>query len=298
LPRVSHAEILERLVERGGAIVVLGGIDSGKTTFALDIAETARARGLATAYIDADVGQSTVGPPTCVGLKFCSGLEKVEPQTVAQGDALAFVGSTSPSGHLLPLIVGTERLVVHARQEGCEVIVVDTSGLVTGTYAEVLKYHKLQLVRPDSVVAFERGGELEPLLGIVRRFFPAEITALKVHPSVVERSVEERAAHREQSFRSYFGGPLQRWRVKTSVFMPSLAPGTDLAPLDGLVVGLEDGKGRCLGIGLLEYDRSEDALRMVSPVSEGAKGLILGSIRVTPEGKPLGRFDPRDLSRA
>src|SRR5215467_9766814 len=99
---VSHIEIVEGLITRG-CIVLLGGIDSGKTTFGLSLAEAARQRGMRVAYVDADIDNSTVGPPGCVGLKFCEGLEHVDGQSIARADALAFVGSITPQGHSFSL---------------------------------------------------------------------------------------------------------------------------------------------------------------------------------------------------
>jgi polynucleotide 5'-kinase involved in rRNA processing len=293
--RVTQTELIDRLVASRGTIALLGGLDTGKTSFGLGLAEAARARGISVAYVDADIGQSTIGPPTCVGLKFCTVLEKVDAGTVAKADELGFVGSHSPEGHLLPLVSSTARLVHRAREAGCEIVVVDTSAMVSGVYAEILKYHKLDLVRPSSVVGLQRGQELDPILGVVSRFLPAQITVLRVESSVMERSAEERLASRERSLAAHFTPPLFRWRVKRTVFMPSLPPDTDLKRLDGLVVGLEDGKGRCRGIGLLEYDGKEKLLRMVSSVQEGARGLRLGSMRITPEGKTLGRVTVREL---
>lgn len=280
--------MLESLIARRGTIVMLGGIDTGKTSFGLALGEAARTAGLRAAYVDADIGQSTVGPPTCVGLKFLSDLSEVTLETVANADELAFVGSMSPSGNLLSLVSATARVVADARRAGSELIIVDTTGLISGVQAEILKYHKLQLVRPDTVLGFQRGEELEPLLGVVSRFLSADVTALRVHSGVHERSAEERLSYRERKFASYFSDPLQRWRVKTTVFMPTIPFDLDPQRLDGLLVGLEDGKGMCLGMGILEYDASEGILRMVSPVSEGATGLLLGTIRITTEGKLLG----------
>lgn len=295
LPRVSQTEMVDRLIAHGGTVVLLGGVDTGKTSFGLTVAEEARARGVATAYIDADVGQSTVGPPACIGLKFCKDLDRVDTETVAPADELGFVGSISPRDNLLPVVTGTYRLVTHARQAGSDLIIVDTSGFITGVYAELLKYYKLELIMPDIAIGFERGEELEPVLGIIRRLLPVEVMGLKVESAVVERSVEERLAYREGKLREYFSSPLSRWRVKTSVFMPTIPAGTDLALLDGLIVGLEDGSGRCLGIGVLEYDASEEVLRMISPVTEGAKGLRLGSMKIDKEGRVVGRVSLRDL---
>jgi polynucleotide 5'-kinase involved in rRNA processing len=293
--RVTPTELEDRLLASRGTIALLGGIDTGKTAFGLNLAERARSRGISVAYVDSDVGQSTIGPPMCVGLKFCSQLERVAPETVAKADELGFVGSYSPEGHLLPMVTSTARLVHRARAAGCEIVILDTSALVSGVDAEILKYHKLDLIRPASVVGFQRGEELDPILGVVNRFLPAETTTLKVESAIVERSAEERLARREESFAAYFKSPLYRWRVKPTVFMPPIPPETDLRRLDGLVVGLEDGKGRCRGIGLLEYDMQADLLRMVSSVTEGARGLRLGSVRVSLEGKALGRVLAHEL---
>ncbi|MGI8426716.1 MAG: Clp1/GlmU family protein [Actinomycetota bacterium] len=287
--------MIERLLASRGTIALLGGVDTGKTSFGLNLAAAARAEGISTAYVDADVSRSTVGPPTCVGLKFCDELSVIDAETVSKADELGFVGSTSPEGHLLPLVASTHRLVVHARKFGCEMIIIDTSALISGVAAELLKYYKLELTQPDCVIGFQRGEELQPILGVVSRFFPAEVTALKVSRAVVERSAEERLAARESSLASYFQPPLSRWRVKPTVFMPSIPPETDLSLLDGMVVGLETGSEFCAGIGLLEYESEENVLRMVSSVTDGAKGLRLGSVRISTEGKLLGRVTLPDL---
>lgn len=174
-------------------------------------------------------------------------------------------------------------------------IVVDTTGLVSGIYGQTLKYFKMDMVAPDVVVAFERGGELEPIVGIAQRFTPADVLELPVPDEVVPRSVDERALFRERQFASYFAVGTSRWKVKPTVFMPTLPPDFDLALLDGLVVGMEDGKGSCVGIGVLEFEAEEEMLRMVSPVSEGVKGLRLGSLRISLDGRSRGPVDLRQV---
>ena len=295
MARVSQNELIDRLVESCRTIVLLGGIDSGKTSFGLSLAEAARRKGISVAYVDADLDQSTVGPPTCVGLKFCTDLAKVDANSVRQADELGFVGSYSAEGHLIGVVAGTSRLVTHARDAGCRLVIVDTGTLISGTDAELLKFHKLDLVRPDHVIGFQRGEELDPILGVLSRFFSIDVTALKVDGEIAERSAEDRLAARETALASYFKPPLSRWRVKRTVFMPTLAPGTDAQRLDGLLVGLEDGKGRCRGIGLLEYQEEGDVLRMVSSVGTGARGLRLGSVRLTVEGKTIGRYEAEEI---
>jgi len=153
---------LERALAEPGLVVLLGAVDTGKTTFALHAANTALARGLKVGVIDADVGQSEIGPPGTVGLAL--------PQSPAASAAdwrpaaLAFVGATSPPGRLLDVVVGTRRMVDEARHRGAELVIVDTSGLVHGAAALKLKLAKLELLQPTTILALRRGRELDPML--------------------------------------------------------------------------------------------------------------------------------------
>lgn len=289
-----HDEAVRQAVAHRGVVLLLGGLDSGKSTLARRVAAEGLEAGATVAILDSDVGQSTVGPPSTVGLRLCRDPSDLESDALAKADELAFVGSTSPQGHLLPLVVGARRLLDRARAEGADLIVVDTTGLVTGVYAQVLKFQKIELLQPDLVIGVARGQELDPLLGIVRRFFAAEVLSLGVHPNVVPTSVEQRAQNREHGMRRYFSVPLQRWRVKPTVFMPALPALFDPAVLDHIVVGLSDGKGGCLGIGYLEHLPDEGALRLNSPVPDAPKALILGSVRLE-EGFRARRVDLRNL---
>ena len=289
-----YDEVVDRALARRGVAVLLGGLDTGKTTVARRIAAAGVRAGLAVGYLDADVGQSSVGPPTTVGLRVCRREADLEPEALAKADHLAFVGATSPQGHLLPLVVGTRTMLDRARAEGADVVVVDTTGLVSGVYGQLLKFHKATALQPDLVIGLERGEELQPLLGVVRRFFAAEVLSLRVHPDVVPTSVEQRAQAREESMRRYFAEPLHRWRVKPTVFVPALPTLFDLSALDHLLVGLSDGKGRCTGVGFLEHVEDDGALRLISPVAEAPKALILGSVRLE-DGVRARRVDLRNL---
>jgi polynucleotide 5'-kinase involved in rRNA processing len=288
----AYESAIARIVERGGIAVALGGMDSGKTTFCKTVAAVAVRVGKTVAYLDTDVGQTTVGPPTTIGLKYVKEQADLEPEALARADAIYFVGATSPQGHLLPLVVGAARLAGEAREAGADLILVDTTGLIGGTLGQVLKFHKLEALRPDWVVGFQRGEELEPILGIVRRAMPSEVESLPVPEGVRVTTAEERMANRRARLRAAFEPPLHRWKVKPSAFIPTVPPDLDLAALDGLLVGMEDGKGHCMGLGILEH--REGQLRMISTVAEGAKALRLGSMRVTPEFDAV-RVDLREL---
>jgi polynucleotide 5'-hydroxyl-kinase GRC3/NOL9 len=290
----GHQVVIDRVVASAGLVVLVGGMDTGKTTLGQAIAAGGVDAGRAVAYLDADLGQKTVGPPAAVTLRTVDALHDLEPESLATPDAMYFVGSTSPQGQLLPLVVGAGRMLAAARARDADLVVVDTSGLVAGVYGQLLKYHKIELLQPDVVIGLQRGEELEPLLGIVQRFFPCEVVALPVHPDVRPASVEERARRREAAFRAYFTEPLQRWRVKPTVFMPALPALFEQRQLDRVLVGLADGKGGYIGLGYLEHSAEEDVLRLISPVAEAPKALKLGSVRLD-TGFRVRRVDLRNL---
>lgn len=287
----AHTSVIEALAAQPGRIFVIGGVDSGKTTFTMRTARAGLEAGHAVAIVDADLGQSTIGPPGTVGLKIARQPSDLEEPL--RPDAMAFVGSMSPRGHVLPLVTGTAKLVMRAIEMGARSIVVDTSGLIDGVAGQVLKLTKAELCRPHKVVALAHGGELEPVIGVLRRFLSLDVAELGVHPDVHVRSVEERAAHRESRLAAFLGPEVYRWRVKPTVFLPTLPPMFDHRELDGLLVGVDNGEGDCLGLGILEY--RDDALRLLTPVSEGVRALRLGSVRATREGKITERVDLRSM---
>jgi polynucleotide 5'-kinase involved in rRNA processing len=293
-PVNEHEAVIKRAVTERSVVAMVGGLDTGKTTLSREMVGAALEAGRTPAYVDADLGQKAVGPPTTVGLKVIRSERDLEPAAHVVPDACYFVGAITPQGNLLPVVTGVARLLDLAREAGADFCVLDTSGLISGVYGQLLKYHKFELARPDLVIGLQRGGELEPLLGIVERFLPAEVLSLSVPPAVVPASVEQRAARREESMRGYFAEPLHRFRVKPTVFMPALPAFFDLAELDRVVVGLSDGEGNYVGIGYLEHTLEEGILRLISPVAEAPRALRLGSVRLE-EGFRAKRVDLRNL---
>jgi polynucleotide 5'-hydroxyl-kinase GRC3/NOL9 len=290
----EHEALVDQAARTKHTVLLVGGLDTGKSTLSRQLLETAVAAGRPAVYLDADVGQKTVGPPATISLKNVRSARDLEPDVFAVEDALSFVGSTSPEHHLLQIVTGLAQLHRRALESGAEFVVVDSSGLVSGVDGQILKYHKVEMLQPDLVVGLQRGEELLPLLGVIQRFFDTEVVPLGVHPGVVPSSVEQRAENRERSMARYFGAELHRFRVKPTVFMPALPPLFDLAQLHRLLVGLSDGAGATTGLGYLEHSEEEGVLRLISPVAAGPKALRLGSVRLE-ENHRAKRVDLRNL---
>jgi polynucleotide 5'-kinase involved in rRNA processing len=271
----SHELLAEHLAD-ASVVMLLGALDTGKTTMARRIAQYAAEQGRIVGMVDADVDNSTIGPPTCVGLRLVRDLSDLDHMSAA--DALHFVGTLSPSRLVLQQVIATASMVERAKEGGAHLVIIDTTATVSGVAGETLKYHKMELCRPERVVALQRGSEMEPIVGMLNRFFSIEVEVLPAEPEVTVRSPDERAARRAEGLAAAFAGPLERWRVRPTVFAPTLPTGLDLERLDQLLVGVHDGSGHCLGLGRLEYE--DGTVLVLTNVGEGMKGLRLGSARI------------------
>lgn len=191
-PPADWQQAVDAALAAPGLVLLLGAADTGKTTLALQLVNTALGRGCRVGLIDADVGQSEIGPPGTIGLAL--------PQNPADSPAdwrpaaLAFVGATNPVGRLLDVVVGVRRLADEARRRGAESVIVDTSGMISGQVAIKLKLAKLEVLQPDVILALRRGRELDALLRVVpaacrATVFPlAPAEAARVKPTALRRA--------------------------------------------------------------------------------------------------------------
>jgi polynucleotide 5'-hydroxyl-kinase GRC3/NOL9 len=191
------------MAEDPGITVVLGASDSGKTTFVTYCARSIHELGETVAVVDADVGQSSIGPPTTVGVRL---FDADNPVTDPPWPAMAmhFVGSVSPPGHLLPMVVGTVGMTGTAIGLGAARVIVDTTGFVEGHAAVALKRAKLVLLGPKHIALVGRKRSLEEIIAPFVE--EARVHRLEVPARCRRRSLEERAANREALLREYFRG--------------------------------------------------------------------------------------------
>ena len=210
--------LAKQIASDPGVVLLIGASDAGKTTLGTFLLKAWGQMRIRVAFVDGDIGQSTLGPPTTIGLALfppSGGIPpppspQPEPETITPL-ALRFVGSTSPAGHFLPLLVGLKRLVEKACELDARIILVDTTGLVHGAGGRELKFQKIDLLSPRHLVALQRKGELESLLLPHRQRPGLLIHRLAVVEGVINRSRDGRRAYRERKFQEYFQNahPLQ-----------------------------------------------------------------------------------------
>ena len=208
-------------------MLLLGGTDVGKTTFTRLLANRWAEAGLRPAVLDADLGQSEIGPPTCVGLAFCDApvlaLSDLAPH------ALAFVGSSSPTGYLLEHVAAIRRLADMA--EG-RPLITDTSGYLHGAGARRLNQTTFDLLTLAHVVALQRRGELEPILAPMRKREGCVIHDLPPAAVIGKKPAAFRAQRRALRFGAYFeGAALHAYAFPDVAFVGTwFGGGTPVAP--------------------------------------------------------------------
>ncbi|MCB1246758.1 MAG: hypothetical protein KDB69_05805 [Acidimicrobiia bacterium] len=271
----SHADLRDRVAELTGVVMVIGEADSGKTSLSRVLVDGAVAAGRSVAYIDADLAASTVGPPACVGLALLSGDDRFA--SISTPDAIRFVGSTDPSGVVLPHVVAVTTLVNRALAT-TDLVVIDTSSLVSGVVGQTLKYHLAELTDPSLIIGIQQGNELDPVIAMLRRFFSVRIAQTHPPDDLVPLSPIDMIDRRAAAFRADLGDAPPRWRVQTTVFAPTLPDGFDVSRLDAMLVGVQDEHGSCLGLGVLE--QTDGVVKVATRYGDAMRGLRLGSIRL------------------
>jgi polynucleotide 5'-hydroxyl-kinase GRC3/NOL9 len=197
-------EVIRKVKDCGRITMVVGSSDTGKTALITSLANGLWSIGRTSGVVDADIGQSTVGPPTKIGLGVIH--SPVQYLSQAELKGIYFVGSTSPKGHLLPQVVGTKKMVDKALKMGFDHILVDTTGLVEGPLGQELKGHKIELIDPSLIIFLQHQSECGSLLQRFQSCSGAHVLVLPPSPKVRNKSPAERKEYREKAFLSYFAG--------------------------------------------------------------------------------------------
>ncbi|HIE43954.1 MAG TPA: hypothetical protein EYP78_04060 [Candidatus Omnitrophica bacterium] len=237
-------DVIEDVVLRKGVFFILGSTDSGKTTLARNIIGRKLEKVEEVAFVDSDVGQSTLGPPATVSMAILR--NKFKPLDRLLPLSMRFIGSISPSGHLLETVTAVKALVEKAKGLGVENIIVDTTGMVCGEEATALKTNKINLIQPDVIIAIEKEKELEGILRILEIQRSFKIVHLASPSWINGRSKEERRRQRAMKFRDYFQGSTLESIPLRSVALYRVSP----LRFENLILGLIDGNFETLGLGV------------------------------------------------
>jgi len=281
---------LDILEKEKGIAILLGATDTGKSTIAKFLIFNLCKRGLKVALVDADIGQSFLGPPATIGFS----VFKSDPvwEVVLSPPEIFFVGSTTPEGHFQIHLKGVKRMVDKAVSSGAEVILVDTTGFILGEAGKELKRRKIDLLSPKFLIALQKDSEIEPLLELYQGNSPYEILRLPLSDQVKPRTMEERRVYRINKFQDYFKhSVIQELTIENiQIEGEVLDPNGDILPTDwalkinGLLLGLKDSYDETLSLGVLRNCSEEKKVRVLTPLQDvqRVKTIQLSSLKVIP----------------
>lgn len=204
-------DILERMhhfqnLPRGATALLLGGADTGKTTFVQQSVTALTEAGLTVAIIDCDLGQSEIGPPGTVGMALAKPGGDYHSLRSLTPAAAYFVGAASPLRHLLDVCVGAVQMARIARKHRPDLLLVDTDGFIAGPPARLYKRRLAELLLPRLVLAFARADELDPLLRTFAHLEAPEVRRVAVSEAVGRKTPAARATRRSARFLSALAG--------------------------------------------------------------------------------------------
>jgi polynucleotide 5'-hydroxyl-kinase GRC3/NOL9 len=222
-------------------VMVVGGMDSGKTSFCTFLVNKAVTNKLMTGVIDADLGQSDVGPPSTIGFNFVT--EPVKDLFEIDVQDAVFVGSTSPSGAINKVIESLIQLKDRVMKAGTDFLVINTDGWVEGEEAVAYKIRLVEKVAPSAVVGMQQSNELTPISDSLH---DVKVFVMDSPKLIQPRSREKRKVLRELSYKKYLkeaktqsfsvgwvkvensilgaGGPLPRKHMETLVNLLGTRP--------------------------------------------------------------------------
>jgi polynucleotide 5'-hydroxyl-kinase GRC3/NOL9 len=282
-------ELLDALEEGKGLAILLGATDTGKSTLAKFLISHLCRRGLKVGLVDADIGQSFLGPPATIGLS----VFKSHPdwEVILSPPEIFFVGSTTPEGHFPIHLKGVKRMVDKVSSYGPDVILVDTTGFVLGEAGKELKRRKIDLVSPRFILALQKDNEIEPILEQYTENALYNISRLPLSEQLRAKSMEERRTNRTNKFRDYFKYSAVQELAMEGVPIEGevLDPGGAPLPLDwalkmnSLLIGLKGENDDTLALGLIRnYSENKNLLRILTPLQEiqKVKTIQLSSLRL------------------
>ena len=271
-------DLLADLMERGRAVIyVVGGTDTGKSTLCRYLVG-ACASSHTVALLDGDTGQSTIGPPSTIGLALYgrSGNEPVS-------TLLRFAGSTSPRGHFLEFLVGMKRLCEKATN-AADITVIDSPGFVEGRAASEFQFHIIDLLSPDHLIAIPRRRELDPVLANFSLRKTMQTHLFPVAEMAAIRSSSERKAARNEQFASYFSHACRQkiplWGLGFHGRMPETFRSADWKHL---LIAFCDPDQLVLALGIVDHlDLAENTIEVFAPRfrRRSLASVHVGSIRL------------------
>lgn len=256
-------------------IIVLGAVDSGKSSFSTYLLNRLVAEQRRVAVLDGDLGQSDIGPVASVGLgvatKPVSDIHNLKMQNGF------FVGVTTPSLAAKKAVKGLAAMKAEAETREVDYILVNTDGYVSGDDAVSYKLEVIKELRPDIVVAVQVQTELESILSCLGG---GGVMTVEPSTAVCIRSPEKRRRLRERNYAKHIkNGKLHCIPISQVTLEPRNGVPKTMANQKGILMGLYGHGNKFLGIGVLRaVNVTRRTLKIQTSVGTKPVRLVFGKV--------------------
>lgn len=318
------SKAVQEISESDNSVVMfMGSSDSGKTSLATLGANTFLNMKKTCIYVDLDVGQSSICPPTTIGYVY---LKNPLPDiSYVKAENMEAVGYTSPMPVMAKHIESSQKLYKSlSSRYVIQNLVIDVDGWINGEGAIHHKKELMKVFKPtDILIIGDTNREIEDIC----KEFSIDLHRLPPPVMVRKRSLEARKRLREMMYERFLRKSVTRtipisWlelkyvmgesRIHriTSIINKLI---TAFAEDKGVVIeeGLEelcrtyragvlchlyDVNYTFMGIGLLTmFNLKKNLLKVYTPFQSQIKQLVLTSLIITAEGSELFSTPPQVL---
>lgn len=276
-------DALKEIGEKPAVAMVIGGVDSGKSSFCTYLANRLVSEKLVVAVLDEDLGQSDIGSPATVAYAVLT--KSTTDLFALEHENAVFVGATSPVTVTQKTIEAVRFLKKEILNDGnVDYIILNTDGWTSGDAAVAFKAQLAKAVEPNFVFCLEEVGFAVSLCGTMGDALGDFKQKRVESPNMVrERDKEHRKTLREIGFAKHMEGA----KVKVYPLSQLAVEGKENYALiwqrkaEDFLVGLYDVQRRFLGIGVIRgVDYQRKALRMLTAVTQPPASVEFGKIRL------------------
>ncbi len=192
--------INEILKTKRKKIIILGPVDSGKSTLSIFIANKIIENNLNPIIIDSDIGQGELSPPACIG---ATNLKK---QTIDLSqsfpDHMRFIGNTHPLGYenrIIECIMGLNKIT----DKDKNITIINTDGYIQDNESNY-KIELINRINPDCIIWLGYNIESNDLLDTIKKRYSQNPNTIIINgnspPASIKKSSIERRKKRIQRY--------------------------------------------------------------------------------------------------
>jgi polynucleotide 5'-hydroxyl-kinase GRC3/NOL9 len=258
-------------------LLIIGSTDTGKSTLCTFLVNHILKFKQNVALLDADIGQSDLGPPGTLGLSVIN-----KPYIESDNlniDSMIFIGKTSPTSVTEKVINGISKLE-NSVQKGTP-IVINTDGWILDTEAIAYKLRMIRQLDPNITIILSEGKDL---YNIFENNLP--FMRIQVPKFIKTRGREDRKKIREYRYKKYLRNAIHTNFSLNGITMEGLLPNRIEG---GEILGFLDLNRFLIGIGILEYiNRRKQILKAYTNVNaRSVTSIECGNIRLMHDGSEI-----------